>query len=110
MNVLLPGGQGNDATSVHFTGRWCIQTNANVGLKDHADIISSVSNRQSDWVLFGGLDQLHDLKKRKKKKKEIIFFNMLIIVTTFNAVCLYLCFLERRHSTAKYGAAIAADF
>lgn len=37
-------------------------TDANVSLKDHADIISSISDCQRDRVLLGGFDQLHNLE------------------------------------------------
>lgn len=48
-----------------YTAR--ILTNANMGLQDHADIISSISNGQSDWVLLGGFDQLHNLERQQRK-------------------------------------------
>lgn len=44
-------------------------TNANMGLEDHADVISSISDRQCDWVLFGGFDQLHNLERSGMEAK-----------------------------------------
>lgn len=41
-------------------------TDANMGLKDHADIISSISDCQRDRVLLGGFDQLHNLEIQER--------------------------------------------
>lgn len=44
-------------------------TNANMGLQDHADIISSISNRKCDRVLLGVFDQLHNLEMKRQESK-----------------------------------------
>lgn len=84
-----------------------------MGLEDHADIISSISNGQCDRVLLGGFDQLHNLETQRRHQQLLHHFDVCVSTGTpilFGAVCLYLRFLEWRHSTAEHGAAVAADF
>lgn len=51
----------------------CELTNANMCLEDHADIIGSISNSQSDRVLLGGFDQLHNLGNERQNVTGIHF-------------------------------------
>lgn len=103
-----------------------------MGLQDHADIISSISDCQRDRVLFGGFDQLHDLETQERVTsllQTITADSCKQSITTACGLCVpfnteyfnthkskknpaavYLCFLERSHSTAEHSAAVAADF